>query len=126
MTEVEAQKFIARWTPGRHRCEVTRAKIRRIRGQFWVVFFNGVFVFIVPFLKLTHLRTESHLFQAVRAIMVALGVANMTFALFMMWKLDRARRVVLRSPSTRSFRRPKPTPAVSASAAMQTTEIVNG
>ncbi|HXF10889.1 MAG TPA: hypothetical protein VN625_08900 [Desulfuromonadaceae bacterium] len=125
MTEVEAQKFIARWTPGRHRCEVTRAKIRRIRGQFWVVFFNGVFVFVVPFLKLAHLRTESHLFQVIRFIMVALGIANMTFALFMMWKLDRARRVVLQAPPTRSFRRPKRA-TVSASATMQPTEIVNG
>jgi len=124
MTEVEAQKFIARWTPGRHRCEVTRAKIRRIRGQFWIVFFNGVFVFIVPFLKLSHLRTDSHLFQVVRAIMVGLGVANMTFALFMMWKLDSVRRAVSRSQPARPFHRPKQ--QMSPAPTMQTTETVNG
>src|SRR3954464_9487200 len=99
MTEVEAQQFIARWTPGRHRCEVTRAKIRRIRGQFWIVFFNGVFIFMVPFLKLSHLKTDSHLFQALRVVMVGLGILNMSFALVMMWQLDRVRRTVSRQPS---------------------------
>ena len=123
MTEVEAQQFIARWTPGRHRCEVTRAKLRRIRSQFWIVFFNGVFVFVVPFLKLSHLRTESHVFQVVRIVMVTLGIANMTFALFMMWQLDRVRRALYRSSRSSEFNGSK---RMSPASAIQTTEAVNG
>jgi hypothetical protein len=127
MTEVEAQKFIARWTPPRHRCEVTRAKIRRIKSYFLVIFCNGITALVISVMHYRGMKTDSVLFLLLRAFLAVLGIGAVGFALWMMRRLDRVRRALYSQPPLQRIpqRAPQPAPQPSPVTNRQS-QTVNG
>jgi len=94
MTEIEAQKFIARHTPRLHRCETTQAKIQRIRSQFWVYFSLGT---TLLFLSLNHISRPATIDIILNVAGLALGTFLIGFAFWMKRRLQEACRLVSKS-----------------------------
>jgi hypothetical protein len=91
MTEIEAQKFIARWTPRFHRCEATQMKIRRIGSQFWAYFFIGA---MVLYLSLSHLPGSGVFGGFFNILGMIFGIGLLGFASWMMRRLRQVRRIL--------------------------------
>ena len=87
MTEADAHKFVYRWSPRRYRCEVTRAKIYRIRNQFWATFGGGGGAFAVGWLNVV----SSQYFRLCAEIV---GAAVMLFGLVMVWRTAQAQHAL--------------------------------
>jgi len=90
MTEIEAQKFIARWTPNAHRCEATRAKISRIRLQFFMCFISGSVVLLGALFKAVNL----HGFWFLRWVGIAFGAVMIVFGVVMMRRIHGVARLL--------------------------------
>ena len=96
MTEIEAQKFIARHAPVLHRCETTEAKIRRIRLQFWIYIFCGAMAFIS---FLNSISKSGTIEVVLSIIFLVLGIFLIGSAFWMRRCLLEACRVISSSQS---------------------------